>query len=338
MIKSIMKISITIIGLSAVLFGYFLPYTAFADEVLITPMLLEFNVEARDIITKDVTISNKTSRKVVLFATVNEVAIDSTGEIKEFISPVLSNRKNTVTSWIEVTRGRIELEPGEVKIIPVTARIDPYVEFGDYFALVGFVEASKRPDAEAAALRGDAEGVILKVAIADTSVQSLRVVEYTVDRFIFDTTDHVLSVEIENTGTKESVPTGEVIFYNSRGEEVSAIPFNQSNQILQPGETTTVGLSLPFGDKLGRFKANLTLQIGDTQQAAAFNTIQFYMIPFKMLIMIIFGILATTIIVTFLIRRILQEERHDDYGNEVPVYVRSDRKHTEHEHDIHITK
>jgi hypothetical protein len=331
-----MKIGVTRVCVCLALLLCLLPHYTLANNVLVTPLLLEFDVEARDIVTREVTLTNRTQQKVVVFATVNEVAVDSTGDIKEFVSPIMSDRTNTVTSWIEITRGRIELEPGEVRNIPVTLRIHPYAAYGDYFAFIGFVESSKRPEAEVVALRGEAKGVILKVALNDTSVQSLRVTSYTSDRFIFDADNGGLSVEVENIGTVESVPGGEIIFYNSRGEEISALPFNEAKEVLQPGEKRVMTLKIPFADELGRFKANLSLRHGDTQTASVFDTTQFYMIPYRHLLMIVFGILATSIIVTFLLRKAFHEELHDEDGSNVPLYVRSDREHIEHDHDIHI--
>jgi hypothetical protein len=333
-----MKTDAIVVCVYAMLLMFGVSAPVFASDVLITPLLLDFEVEPRDIVEREVTVANQSDRKVVLFATVNEVAVDSTGEIKEFVSPVMTDRTKTVTSWIEITRGRIELEPGEVRAVPITIRIHPYAEYGSYFAFIGFVESSKRPEAEAVALKGEADGTILKIELKDTTVQSLRIVEYATDRFIFNDKNLGVTVQIENTGTKEAVPMGEVIFYNSRGEEVSAAFLNQSNEVIQPGETKAVELTIPFSDKLGRFKANLSLQSGNAQAASVFDTVQFYMIPYRILVMLVFGILATTILITFLIRRVFQEDMHDDESTAVPLYIRNDREHTEHKHDIHIKK
>ena len=310
-----------------------------ASGVTISPLLVDLELEAREVTTTEVTLTNDTERKVVLFATVNEVAVDTTGEVKEFVSPVMTDRTNTVTSWLEITRGRIEIEPGETKKIPLTVRVHPYADFGEYFAFIGFVEAPKRPEAEAVALAGNANGVILKIDLADTRVESLRISGFLVDRFIINENKRGIEVEIENVGDTNTTPTGEIIFYNSRGEEVSSLPFNESKEEIAAGEKRVLVLEVPFTDKLGRFKANLALEYGNDQTATVFDTAQFFMIPLRIVVMSIFSIMAAAILITFLLRKIFYEESYDsEDGTVLPLYVRTDRDHNEKDHDIHITK
>lgn len=315
-----------------------LPAICVAD-VSITPLLIDLELEAREITTSEITLTNDTDRKRVVFATVNEVAIDTTGEVKEFVSPVMTDRTNTVTSWIEITRGRIELEPGETKKIPLTVRVHPYAEFGDYFAFIGFVESSKRPQAEAAALQGNASGVILKLSLKDEKIESLRISAFLVDRFIFNTDKSTVDIEIENAGDEPSVPAGEVIFYNSRGEEISSLIFNEAAISIAPGEKKLITMQIPFSEKFGKFKANVALEYEGSQTASVFDTTQFFMIPFRLMLMFIFGVLVTTITITFLLRRAFYNDLHDDDdGSVVPLYVRNNKDHNEKDHDIHIQK
>jgi hypothetical protein len=128
-----------------------LPSAANAAGFTVSPVLLDLEVSARDVVTKDITITNSSEAKQFIYATVNEILIDEGGEIKEFVSPVMTDRSNTVTSWIEISRGRLELEPGEQKTVPLTIRVSPSAEPGNYHAFVGFVATNKQYIAEATA-------------------------------------------------------------------------------------------------------------------------------------------------------------------------------------------
>ena len=93
-----------------------------------TAFLIDETYQPRDSEVKTITLtSDYPSRKAVLYATVNEITADSEGEIKEFVTPVMTDRTNTVTSWAEITRGRIELMPGEKIEVP-SNQIHPYAE------------------------------------------------------------------------------------------------------------------------------------------------------------------------------------------------------------------
>lgn len=310
-----------------------------AANFSVSPVLIDVEVSPRDIVTKDITLKNESPNKITLYATVNEIAVDEGGAIKEFVSPVMTDRTNTVTSWLEIGRGRIELEVGETKTVPLTIRMNPKAEAGEYHALIGFVNTNKRPDAEARALAGEADGVIVKIAIEEKTNELLRISSFLIDRFVFAKDEGTITIEIENNGEDDATPNGEIIFYNSRGEEVSSMTVNSDNNRIAPGEKTTITTKVPFHESLGRYKANLVLRYGADQQAAVFDTTQFFILPLPLLIGILVAIVLLSLLVTYLLRRTFYDELHeDDDGNALPLYVRKDREHIKKDHDIHLTK
>jgi hypothetical protein len=316
-----------------------LPGLAFAAEVLVAPPLYDLELQPRDVVTKDITIRNETDHKIYVYATVNEIAVDDSGDIREFISPVMDTRETAITSWIEITRGRIELEVGEEKTVPLTIRVHPYAPTGEYHAFVGMVSESNRPLADAKTLRGDSDGVIVKVNLEDKASGVLRMTSFLVDRFIVRNENRTISLALKNEGTRSSTPTGEIIFYNSRGEEVSSLPINSEGVSIEPGVEKQFQLTIPFADKLGRFKANATVRYGTEGESTIFDMAQFYMIPYRFLIICIAAIILFSLFVTYLLRRVFYDELHsEEEGGELPLYVRNDRVHAEHDHDIHISK
>lgn len=310
-----------------------------AAEVLITPPLFDLEVAPRDVITKDVILTNTTDRKLDVFATVNEIAVDEGGSIKEFVSPVMTDQSVTVTSWIEVTRGLIELEPGGTKTIPVTLRVNQNAEPRTYHAFIGFVPASNRPEAEAKALAGGAGGVVLKAVLQEKKNELLRISSFMVDRFVIFERNRQLTVEVVNSGDDTSVVAGEIIFYNSRGEEVGSTKVNEERAVIAPKETAQYIVTIPFHDKLGRFKTNLKLEYGEEKKSSLFDTTQFFMIPLKVLVALAVIIVLLSIVMTYLLRRTFYVELHDEEeGSQLPLYVRTDREHETKDHDIHISK
>lgn len=310
-----------------------------ASEISVQPLLLDLEVKGRDVVTHDITLTNTSQTKISVYATVNEISIGGSGEIREFVSPVMTDRTDTITSWVEISRGRIELEPGETKVVPLTIRMHPYAKAGEYHAFIGFVPETKRPTAEAVALSGKAEGLILKVALKDTNSELLRISAFLVDHFVVKNSQRTIDVELENSGEKESIPQGEIIFYNSRGEEVASAQVNVEKVAVPVGGKQTFTTAIPFFDELGRFKANVTMRYGTDAENSIFDTVQFFMIPFHLAVIIFFSIVMLSLFVTYLIRGAFREELHgDDDGKEVPLYVRRDREHISKEHDIHVTK
>jgi hypothetical protein len=314
------------------------PIVASASTLLVDPIIIDIDAAARDTITKDIKVINTTSQKLVVFATVNEVAVGSTGEIKEFITPVMTDRQNTVTSWLEITRGRIEIEPGASTTIPLTIRIHPQADAGDYYAFIGFVSASKRHEAEAAVRRGGVSGTVAKISIKEQKNTLLKLQSFLIDRLIFKDKDKIADFTFQNNGEEATTPTGEVVFYDSLGKEVGSTPINIEGVSLEPGETKVLSAVIPLEGGIGRFKANANVKYGDSQQASLFDTTQFFMVPFHYLIAALFVIIFLSIAITLLLHRVLHRARASmgEDGHELPLYVRNDREHNIKDHDINL--
>lgn len=315
------------------------PLGLYASEISVRPFLIDVELSARDIHQEVITLKNDyPTRKAVLYATVNEITVDSVGEIKEFVSPVMTDRTNTVTSWIEISRGRIEILPGESIEVPLAIRVHPYAEPGEYYVFVGMVEASKRPVAEAIAMNGDANGVIVKVVIADQRKDSMRISSFLIDRFVTGTENGFVNIEVENLGDLPSAPSGEIIFYDSRGVEVSSVPVNTSGVTIAPGETAVLESVLPLDNELGKYKANVSLQYGENQRASLYDTTYFYMIPWQMLLILFSVVLVVSLLITWLFRRVLQTDDYDESGDDVIMYVKDGHVANPQEHDIDLKK
>lgn len=320
-----------------VLLQFCSPAPAFASEITIRPFLIDETVVPRDISKHSISIkSDYAQRKAVLFATVNEISVDTTGEIKEFVSPVMTDRTDTITSWIEVTRGRIEVMPGESVEVPLTVRVHPYAKPGEYHAFIGFVEAANRPKAEEIAMAGEAKGVILKIVVGDEREDSMKIASFKIDRFVTGDENRVIDIEIENTGDIASAPVGEIIFYDSRGIEVTSIPVNETGETVEPGKKVTLKSAVPLDDDLGRYKANVNLRYGDAQKASLYDTTYFYLMPSHLLVVVFAGILLFSIIVALLLRRLLTSQQIKDEYSDVALYVREGHEPQPKDHDIDL--
>lgn len=336
MLHQIKKISAHVF----ILVWLLLPNLTLASEINIRPFLIDETLTARETLEKNITIkSDYTERKAVLYATVNEITLDDKGEIKEFVSPIMTDRTNTVASWIEITRGRIEVLPNESVEIPLNVRVHPYAEPGEYQVFIGFVEAANRPKAEEIAMAGDANGVIVKITVADEREDSLRISGFLINRFITGDEKREIDIEVENVGDLASAPTGEIIFYDSRGIEITSVPVNESGAVVAPGEKVTLTSKVPLEGDLGRFKANVSLKYGENQSALLHDTTFFYMMPLHLILALFGGILVVTLLVTLLFRRVfLTHDEDDEKIYEVRMYVRDGHEAEPKDHDINLKK
>lgn len=314
-----------------------LPTLAYAADYTVRPFLIDTEVDPRDIESHIVKITNSSEyTKYVFYATVNEISVDAEGEIKEFVTPVMTDQTTTVTSWIEVTRGRIEVPPGESREVPITINIQPNAVPGEYHAFVGFVAAPNRPTAEATARAGEADGVLVKVTVADQRQDSLHLSSFSVGRLLLNSDSHTAAIDLENVGDLAAAPSGEIVFYNSRGEEVAATPVTAAEASIAPGDRATLEAALPASLPFGRIKANLKLDYGENQRAALHDTTFFFVVPTYVLLLISVAILLITLLLFMLIRRTFLHHHDHDGTEEVTMFVKDGHDGEPQDHDINL--
>jgi hypothetical protein len=317
----------------------FLPAVTIASEISIRPFLIDVTMVPRESINETVVLTSEyPNRTSIVYATVNEITVGTSGEILDFVPPVMTDRTNSITSWISISRGRIEIPAGESVELPLDIKIHPFAEPGRYHAFVGFVESKKRDQAQLIASQGNADGVIITVTIRDERVDSMRISSMIVDRFVTNSERQRIEITVENSGELESTPAGEVIFYDNRGLEVSALPFNTESVSIAPAKTKTFVTSIPLGTNLGRYKVNANLTYGENQRASLFDSAAFYLLPLYYLYFGI-GLLLLVLLVLFILMRLgTTINRGAETGDDVPVFIRDGHKPQPKDHDIDLTK
>lgn len=300
-----------------------------------TPLLIDRTVEVREMFSEQVTLTNNGTTPARVFASVHQITIGDGGEIVSFVPPSMSDGTTSITTWIAVDRRRIELAPGETRTIPVNFQVNPNAQPGLYHAFIGFGSGSNRDEAEAKTLQGNSAGVLARIAIDDGRVEMLRLSRFTIDRFVTTVRDNTLLYSITNTGDLPLTPAGEIIIFNTRGEEVAALALNASNQTLASGETIDFTEQVPSKGLFGKYKAFLTIEYGSGQPKAIHDTAFFYATPFSYLVALFVGLFVFTLSLLLLWGRGYRH-RGEDHDGHVVLYVRNDVVSERTENDINL--
>lgn len=324
------------------LFLFLLPPQAKASEdFTVSPLIIDITANPRESFERTITIENKHTNSLRLFASVNEITIGDDSEIKTFVPSSMSDRTTSVTSWIEITRGRLDIKSGEKMEVPLVVRINPNTPPGLYHAFVGFASATNRDIAEGKVLAGESTGVVLRISIGGKQQEFLRLVSFTTSRFSFSNKTGNLTYVLENTGDTLLSPKGDVIIYDSRGKELTSVEFaSETDDIIQPGETIEYKKDLPFTNRLGKNKAYLSVEYGSKSKAALYDTNFYYSIPWLYVIIIVLLLTLVLVTIVFLLRRGINtvdiHETNEAY--DVPLFVRDNKSHDNYDHDIDLKK
>ncbi|MEZ4104332.1 MAG: hypothetical protein R3B60_03535 [Candidatus Paceibacterota bacterium] len=316
--------------------------TEAVNTISVSPLIIDHKTEVRDIITKEITIKNNGNVPTRLFASVHEIEIGGDDEVKSFIPASMTDRTVSITSWVEISRARIDIQPGEMISVPVTIRINPNAKPGEYHGFIGFGNGKNRDIAENKVKAGVADGVIVRISIDEKQVELLRLTSFKTDNVIYDSDNHEFSYSLKNEGDVPLTPKGEIIIYNGKGEEVTAVLLNTENVTIAPGEKVDFSEPLPKTNVFGKNKAFLSLQYGNSHLASLHDTNYYYTIPLPLLIGLIILLLLIPLTITVLLVKAGKQTDSDIRDNyeatELPVFVRKSHEHDKYEHDINLKK
>jgi hypothetical protein len=255
------------------------PLTALAAEDLaLTPVIIDEKAKVRDILKETITLTNAGERVLRLYPSVFDVN-PVEGQADQFMRAEDSlERSVSLANWIELSRGVIELGPGESKEIPFVIRVNLNAVPGKYYAHITFGEGSTRDDSETAEPLGT---VTVNVEVQADIKEVLQLGSFFTDNIFFSGDDVLFNYQIENIGNQNLKPTGEIRVYDRRGVEVASIPVNQDGASFTPEQKALLASVWSGAEGFGKYKAFLNIDYGSNQTASVQDTIYFWIVPWK---------------------------------------------------------
>jgi hypothetical protein len=266
--------------IAAFLLLYLTPYTPYpsvakaAGGIEVTPAVIDEKAYARDILERSITIRNAFARNARVYISVNN--IDPSRGKTEFVDYQRADRTTSLANWIEISRGGIELSPGETRTIPFEIRIAPDAAGGEYHAALSIGEGSTREQAESTGLRAVTS---VNIEILESIREKLDLKKFISDKVFFLKFPVSFSYVLENVGNRPLVPSGEIIIYDRRGNEVGALPVNGGAAQIEPEGEIQLASVWEGAQGMGRYKAYLQLEYGSGQRGSVTDSAFFWVIP-----------------------------------------------------------
>jgi hypothetical protein len=313
-------------------------FASAAPSYSVAPLIIDLTAEPRDIITRTITITNTGTQPVTIFPSVNNISLTEGGTIEEFLPPVMSDRTASLAAWLEISRKGIDLPLGGTATVDLTLRVNPNPKPGVYHAFIGFGYGRNTDEAGNMVERGVAPGTIVTVTIEDDRRSLLKLSRFFIDRFITKTGNEAAVYSITNPGDEPLVPTGDIIIYDTRGREVSALRVNEANEVIPPGGEHTFSATVPTEGMFGKYRAHLSVEYGGAQLASMQDTTYFYVFPLTT-VLIVFAVLAVIVTVGAILIHKRYVDTDDVEDSELISFkVRNEHTAEKKEHDIDLTQ
>ncbi|MEX0931668.1 MAG: hypothetical protein WDZ88_02875 [Candidatus Paceibacterota bacterium] len=308
-----------VIGVSAIaLFSFFaIPEVSLARFIEVSPIIINKDLSARDIIYEQILIKNTSSAKRNVYAFVNNVSLGTDGKVEDFLDYNSSDRTTSLANWIEISRGVIELMPGEEKEIEFMIRVQRDAEPGKYHALISFGTGTNIDEAKRLLDKNSA--VMVVASVQKDTQELLQVRKFSAGSGIFSDNTATFTYILQNNGDERVVPTGEILLYDRSGVEIGAVRVNGQGEGIEPGEEKEFSVEWTGDYKIGRHKAYLSAVYGSVNKNNLTDTTYFFMLPWKQLLFIFSTVVIALIYLTNVIHNAYAKKRKR------PVYVTTKR-------------
>jgi hypothetical protein len=262
------------------LFIVLCPVVTFAaTDFVVTPAIIDGKGKQREILRNTIIVTNTTKHLVSIYPWVTDMdATEGSTDSSDLGGSSQSgNLSESLARWIEVTRGVVDLLPGEHKEIPVMVQVHLNAKPGMYHAVLHLSEGSNRANAEAN--KAETEEILVNIEVLEDINERMELALFAPQKNFFTGNTAMFNYRISNIGNRGLIPHGKIRIYDGNGQEVAVVDANQESKRFEPSAKEMLGSVWTAGDHFGRYKAMLDLEYGS--RGTLQDTVFFWIVPWK---------------------------------------------------------
>lgn len=290
---------------SLILGGVQHAYAQTSTDLSVTPVVIDEKAKARDILKETITVRNTSNHVLSLYPSVDNINPED-GEKTFSVAQNSQDLSDSLANWIELSRGVVQLGPGEEKSIPFIIRLNLNAVPGMYHAQISLTEGITRAAADA---RPPLGVITVNLELQADIKEILQLDKFSTDNIFFSGDDIMFKYQLDNIGNQELQPKGQVHIYDRTGKEVATVDANKDGKTISPDQISQLASVWSGANGFGRYKAMLTLDYGSSQTATVQDTVFFWIIPWKQMLAMFTASLVAVIVLALYFHRWL-ERRH----------------------------
>ena len=294
------------------------PVAAQESVVLsVSPTLFDMTANPTQNWASNVRVINANAFPITVYA--EAVNFAAAGEVGQgTLIPVFDEEAagETLAEWIDIDREEIVIPPEQTVSVPFTIAVPDDAPPGGHFAAILIGTRSFRDsDGQAMVETSQVVTSLVFLRVAGDIDERGLIREFRTEDAIYESADATFSVRFENTGNVHIQPQGEIEVRNMWGQLRGTIPINKNSQFgnVLPESIRTYTFSWSSSWSLadvGRHTAVVTLAYGDTSRQFVNATTNFWLIPWRLLLVAVTVVGAFVWLFVFAIklyvRRMLQ--------------------------------
>ena len=291
----------------ATLFYAIAPPIATAQEagqaLEIAPPVLNLTADPGETIQTKIALRDISSSSLFVTSEINDFTANGEDGTPKVLLDSSEPSPYSIIDWIEPIPNTT-LKPRQIENMPVTINVPDNAAPGGYYGVIRFTGSAPQPEGNGASLSASI-GALVFIRVNGDAKQEMDIVEFFASNngkksSIFNGIPIGFTQRIENKGTVHEQPIGRILVTDMFGKPTVNMNVNLEGRNVLPGSVRRFDEPLnekALGDRslFGRYTATLTFKYGGDDQTVT-ESLTFWVIPYKMIIGVIVGIIALVII------------------------------------------
>lgn len=310
MSEKLTKLLIPTILLAALFPAYSIAQVS--EGIEIRPAIIEERVVPGETRTFSVSVKNVTGSDKTLFLGVADIiGLDNVG------SPVFAENGQitdyALSTWITFREGSVSLVAGETKDASFTVAVPAEASPGSHFGSVYF--DSQPPQlGETGSGVGIRVGNVISLRIAGDADESMRLRQFSTEKFIYNATPVTFTTTLENLGNVLLRPNGLVEITDMFGRQIGKVEVNETGASTFPrSERTYQTVWTHDGFAIGRYQAVMSVVYGEDARKTVSGATSFWILPLQP-ILISLGVLFGLVLGFYLFIKMYISKKLRDMG------------------------
>lgn len=285
--------------------------TSSSQALEISPPVVNLSGNPGETVKTQISIRDVANVPLVVKGQVNDFVASDEDGIPKILLNDGEESPYSMKSWFGPL-SQLNLEPKKIQNLTVTINIPANAAPGGYYSTIRFTATAPGVDGSGVSLSASLGALILMRVKGDAN-EALSVAEFTTidsngkSAWLFEGIPVNFLLRAKNDGNLHQQPVGQATIKDMFGNTVGLVNINLERKNVLPGSTRKFEAPLDkavLGDRMlfGRYTADLVITYGTNSQKTT-ASISFWVIPWKLILIIIVTLVGGFFLVRFGLRR-----------------------------------
>ncbi len=282
----------------------------------IAPPVVAFTTDPGATINTQINLRDISSSPLVVTGVVNDFSAQSEDGNPKIDVDQAESSPYSIKAWVQPLQ-QLNMKAKELQKLPVTIKVPANAAPGGYWGVIRFTATPPGVEGQGVSLSASL-GSLVFIRVNGDAKESMNLEQFYVSEpgkdtpaGLFESTPVDFVVRIKNAGSVHEQPVSQVKVTDMFNRDVAAVNINLEQRNVLPGsirkftaplDGSALGTTMLFG----KYTATITTTYGNNKQTIT-NKIDFWVIPYRLIIIIIVGL----VLIFFIIRALLRNYRRN---------------------------